>query len=124
MSSNCVTSTATGTGRFYHRALDQQWGDDWNDAPFEHNAEPPYEWEDWRNMVPYQIQSVYFDSDLETPASGVCNSPWSVQQINAGQVAWLRDGFKPERFIMAGTTLQEFKRKIAEWGGTVYVKEV
>lgn len=20
------------------------WGDDWNDAPYEHNAEPPYEY--------------------------------------------------------------------------------
>lgn len=28
---------------FTRLPLDEQWGDDWNDAPYEHNAGTPYD---------------------------------------------------------------------------------
>ena len=32
-----------GRAYFTTQALSKQWGDDWNDAPYEHNAETPYD---------------------------------------------------------------------------------
>ena len=29
---------------FTTKEVSEQWGDDWNDAPYEHNAGKPYEW--------------------------------------------------------------------------------
>ncbi len=72
---------------FTTQALNKQWGDDWDDAPYEHNAEVPYEphvaGEDW------EITRVVFEAPLDTPDAGVSNSGYSVEMINRGDVAWL-----------------------------------
>ena len=108
---------------FTTQALNKQWGDDWDDAPYEHNAEVPYEphvaGEDW------EITRVVFEAPLDTPDAGVSNSGYSVEMINRGDVAWLvpdqrgiiKDGSQP---IPAGTTVSEFKRLIRLSGGEVY----
>jgi hypothetical protein len=102
---------------FTTKPLSEQWGDDWNDAPYEHNAGIPYQ------DTPGQITKLAWEANLDQPCDGRYNSPWSVEQINAGAVAWLRspgyiDGAKI--VIPAGTPLSQFKSLISTAGGCVY----
>jgi hypothetical protein len=142
---------------FTTQALEKQWGDDWDDAPYEHNAGSPYEWRadyDGKSCkcldpkggvnkgctyqpvhlateaIPrWEIVQVYFEANYEPPCEGVTNSRYSVQDINRGDVAWLR----PSRYasnrgamrpIRAGATLDEFKAFIRSSGGRVWVEDV
>lgn len=98
--------------------FDQQQGDDWNDAPYEYNAEQPYQpdptrgqdWELFRIAIfanPYKHQ-------LLPPKGAYFNSPWSVEDINKGCVPWLRltnlEWDSPTiEVIMAGMTYADFK---------------
>jgi len=88
-------------------------GDDWNDAPWEHNAERP---------TSYITRVVYLDSGMETPGFNMINSPWSVDDINAGAVAWL-SGHAAGRgaFIPGGATVDEFVRQVEAAGGIAMV---
>ena len=111
--------------------LKDQWGDDWNDAPYEHNAGRPYEWYPSRDKPQYKLKIVMFRSaDLETPASRASNgnSAYSVEQINGGAVAWLSTSQWSSRSqkqvsIHAGCSIEEFKSLVKEAGGEVYVLE-
>jgi hypothetical protein len=108
---------------FTTRKLSEQWGDDWNDAPYEHNAGDPYEFgahDEKNGREPWTISRVAFDGCFETPCSNYPNSPWSVEQINAGAVAWLRSSYPPITVIPAGVTLPQFRQLIERGGGTVY----
>jgi len=105
----------TGTGR--------QWGDDWNDAPYDCNASPPYA------DSPGDLIRLAFKSELQTPADYHYNSPYSVEQINNGLVPWLCDyyghlsGGKGSNIkIMAGCTLEYFVEIITYAGGEIYMK--
>lgn len=96
--------------------LDEQWGDDWNDAPYEHNAGRPYDHKG-------DITSVFFEGPFRQPGDSQLNSPYSVQRINEKQdIAWLR----PSEFhnhdihIHAGTTLTDFVRRVRAAGGRVW----
>lgn len=105
--------------------LEKQWGDDWNDAPYEHNAGIPYDdivyGRDENGKVfvesreDFPIYKVYFTpkNDVTMPMdySYGGNSPFSVDMINKGAVAWLFNG---ERGIQGGTTLPEFLKIIEE----------
>ena len=113
---------------FTTQDLKEQWGDDWNDAPYEHNAEIPYQdWDAEREKRPprWEIVRLAFECPLSTPDAGTINSRYSVQRINAGAIAWLRDEFGDGKGvdIPAGTTLSEFKRLVKKSGGRVYVEE-
>jgi hypothetical protein len=153
---------ATATWAFFTtRSLKEQWGDDWNDAPYEHNAGDPYEpcWHngpsrfvqsfrgcrpgtttplgvgelcrcaaclrDWNDdgTPKFEIVKVAWAGDFMLPHEGHLNSPWSVEQINSLAVAWLRtpEYTKPELHIFAGTTLDDFIKKIKCGGGSVYL---
>ena len=94
-----------------------QWGDDWDDIPYECNAGQPYppkfigrDYELFRVAVfpnPYKHQ-------LRVPADAHYSSPWSVMDINNKLVPWLRlmnlDWDSPTiEAIMAGTTYAAFK---------------
>ena len=107
--------------------LGKQWGDDWNDAPYEHNAGDPYGWAPHRNMEPYRLTKVAWDGPFDTPADlGGINSRWSVAAINAGLIAWLQTSAwnpEPRVVIPAGTSLSDFKRLVCAAGGRVYVEE-
>lgn len=113
---------------FTTQPLAKQWGDDWNDAPYEHNAGEPYsphspEGDQW------EISKLMFEGPLKTPAdigspSGY-RSLYSVEEINALAIAWLtpepysaKPGAKP---ILAGCTKLEFTHLVEAAGGTVYV---
>ena len=113
---------------FMTAKLSEQWGDDWDDAPYEHNASEPYEWEGPNTLPRYEIVKVAFDAELETPAEilGGCNSSYSVKMINSGAVAWLTTSkwsSSPLVSIQAGCPLDKFCEAIRVSGGEVYVKQ-
>jgi hypothetical protein len=100
-----------------------QWGDDWDDAPYESNAGWPYPWTDGHGKPPYSIVRLAYDGDwLDTPDVGYRNSPWSVERINAGAVAWLSSARWADRKVVipAGTTLSDFIRLIGDAGGHIW----
>lgn len=105
-----------------------QWGDDWNDRPYEHNAGKPYDSYFDENQVQHQIKSkkIYFEIPIGTiaePCTGFLNSPYSVQDINNRRIPWLAiDRYDDDPiYIFAGTSYSEFVRKIEKLGGTIYV---
>lgn len=114
---------------FTTRDLNHQWGDDWNDSPYEHNAGTPYEFRPQPGglkIEPWEIVKVAYEGPFDTPRENHFNSPWSVEAINGGAVPWLRSsgwGSEVTVAICAGTPLTEFKRLIRQSGGQVYVLE-
>jgi hypothetical protein len=104
------------TAFFTTLPLDQQTGDDWNDAPYEHNAGTPYEWAEHRGVPRYEIVEVAFTGDWLVPSDGYSNCPYCVDDINAGAIAWLRSEGRPMVVIPAGTTLTRFKELLEKAG--------
>lgn len=105
---------------FTTQDLDKQWGDDWDDRPYEHNAETPYEGDGW------EITAVMFEGDFEVPCAHRLNSPYSVQDINALHTPWLRTETwvsKVRKVLFAGSSLKEFVTFVEKHGGTVYFKK-
>lgn len=96
---------------FTTQKLEKQWGDDWDDAPYEHNAGTPYD--DKNSVEDWKIFKVLFPSSFSTPVEylKMLNTPFSVKQINTGVVAWLWDGYTS---IYAGCTYKEFIKKIKQ----------
>jgi hypothetical protein len=130
---------------FTTRSVQEQWGDDWDDAPYEHNAGTPYEpcWHreeryrkpgeplcnctscvrDWDGEKPrWKIVRVRFGGPFLQPCEGFYNSPHSVQQINSGVIPWLRSAWWDEHSqnVRAGATLQEFTERVLRAGGKVF----
>jgi hypothetical protein len=111
---------------FTTQKIEDQWGDDWDDAPYEHNAGEPYE--DWKSVQAglspqWAIIKVAFDAhDLKDPSYGQVNSRYSVESINAGAIAWLASPIyvKEQVIIPAGTSLCTFKELVKKAGGKVY----
>lgn len=110
--------------------LKDQWGDDWDDAPYEHNAEEPYDDYYDENDAKHEINIyvVHFtvqkevDETLLTPRDfcyGSYGSSVCVAQINSGMVAWMysREGYKAcDGFaIQAGTLIADFVGKIKKF---------
>ena len=113
---------------FTEQDLDKQWGDDWDDAPYEHNAGLPYD-EDYtqpeqgiengRGIYPkIQIHKVIIEPkdwgiNLITPRTKMINSNYSVEDINKGAIPWLviKKNDKVIDTVMAGTTYTEFIEK-------------
>ena len=121
MIKNAVLCYIKGPWAFFTtQPLEEQWGDDWGDAPYEHNAGYPYgprEGESW------EIIKIAWDGPFITPDDGVINSRYSVQAINRGDIAWLRPEAwckGPLRPISAGAILQEFRDRMISAGGMVY----
>lgn len=107
---------------FTTQSLKKQWGDDWNDAPYEHNAGEPYL--PHGDEKSWEIIKVAWDGDFDTPDSYVANTNWSVEDINNKCVPWLASAsFMDRRIcIWAGTRLPVFKKLIKKGGGDVYLK--
>jgi hypothetical protein len=115
--------------------LNEQWGDDWNDTPFEHNAGTPYApsiyhytdgtkgiKNDW-DIASLQPNFILYQVDITTAALSiialpnetlssydgkeeVCNSTHSVQSINRGYTPWLTTIFS---VLFAGTSPEQMK---------------
>lgn len=97
--------------------VSEEWGDDWNDAPWEHNAGRPYQNGGGQYFV-MRIESGH-NSNIKTPDeyANYANSPYSVEMINKGLVPWMSvDIWNPEareyeqhnNLFHSGTTLKEF----------------
>lgn len=119
------------TAYFTTRALADQWGDDWNDAPYDCNAGTPYLWDPWhdgsqRALQRWTVFEVEFTGPFDTPAGVAFNTPFSVQDVNSGIVAWLwADDPKDERrvpariVVPAGANFAAFREAVGRAGGTV-----
>lgn len=111
-----------GYAYFTTQRLEEQRGEDWDDAPYESCAGPPSASSESPEDCSVLVYS-YNGTSLETPAelSG-CYTAYSVDDINAGAVAWLfgraKNGTR-KIAIYAGETLKGFERLIAQAGGTV-----
>lgn len=86
---------------YFTKDLSEQWGDDWNDAPYEHNAGLPYG--DDIIEIPICIE------DCIMPSTYWTNSPYSVSDINKGACAWI--------FINFNRNSCDKKTAIAFYGG-------
>jgi hypothetical protein len=134
---------------FTTQELDKQTGDDWNDAPYEHNAGTPYEprifyytdgrrekdLTEWNEdgTPKFEIYKVAYDyCGAETPAQiAGSNSRYSVDMINAKLIPWLTvfswsappdwHSKHVNKALYAGASLEEFITFIEECGGTVYL---
>lgn len=111
-----------GVAYFTNQPLDKQWGDDWNDAPYEHNSGEPYD-----NAGERITRLRYYGAHAGTPCEWPehqNNSRWSVQDINNGAAPWLMTApyakGPPDR-LMAGASPEEFIEFVQRHGGTVYV---
>ena len=71
---------------FTTQALDKQWGDDWNDAPYEHNAGSPYEWRLGSTEPEYKILKLAYEGPFEEPCGYSSNRYYSVEMINRGAI--------------------------------------
>ena len=120
---------------FTTQELDEQDGDDWDDAPYEHNAGPPYAWDEWAYSFPpgvwipnpeppWEIDTVLWTGPFETPDAWSSNSPFSVDMINNHAVPWLQtDRYETENRVQiwAGCTYPDFVRLVLQGGGMVWV---
>jgi len=107
---------------FTSQSLGSQRGDDWNDAPYEHNAGEPYAWRPDGNTPEYKLCKVVWEGPFVEPCENHCNSPYSVESINAGASPWLRtDQWVDETVcVPAGVDIDEFTKLIRKAGGDVY----
>lgn len=123
-----------GNKAWFTDNFEEQWGDDWDDKPYEHNAEEPYD--HWSELIednkeilkrkwkehPIKLKTLYFETNdwsERRPCDGYVNSPYSVEDINKGAIAWLHtDKYN----IQAGTTMEEFIKIIKDNGGCIYRK--
>ena len=104
--------------------LSNQWGDDWDDDPYEYNAEEPYDDHYVGNerkehliiKVPFYV--CHNGYDVKMPEDyGYDNSPFCVRDINAGAVAWIfARSLEPKRAdgvaILAGMNPYEFFERV------------
>lgn len=108
---------------FTPASMDEQWGDDWDDAPYEHNAGIPYD-DLWVNdkrveieilQVPFAIKSYNFRLPNDMGFGG--NSPFAVADINHGAVAWIYDVISRKNkskyvAIQGGDNIKTFANKL------------
>lgn len=128
---------------YFTNNLKEQWGDDWDDAPYEYNAEIPYDHDTEILQVPicldyFKILKSYDDDgymshannkkypnfhnvDIKFPRDwGGANSPFCIMDINAGAVAWIFATLSEGRYVtesiavQAGENPQKVMKKIKE----------
>ena len=76
---------------FYLGECNDYWGDDWDDAPYEHNAGQVYE------QYITGERTIYFDKDdfVMEPCDGEYNSRWSKEDMKKGKVPCIMVVHKP-----------------------------
>lgn len=111
-----------GNKAFFTNDWEHQWGDDWNDAPYEHNAGRPYTffYKD-KQEYPIKLKELYYEFPtkwVKLPCDDYINSPYSVEMINKGAIAWIiGDTF----VIPAKTTYEDFIKIVEENEGKIYL---
>ena len=109
-----------GIGYAYFTTHKHPRGDDWDDEPYEYNAETPYERYIY-GVIEFHLSDVvepryvdkYGDVDLEQ-----INSPWTIEEINERKVPWLRT---PTVWIWVGITPSSFLAIVQALGGDAIV---
>lgn len=110
---------------YFTNDMKKQTGDDWDDVPYEHNAEEPYE--DETDVISVVVEHGF--SELITPNFHYTNSPYCVNDINEGVVPWItiQKDEQQSLFIKAGATLKEtidlIKDNCPYWKIHVQLKE-
>lgn len=119
-------TTHSGWRLFFTEAdLKKQWGDDWDDAPYDCNAGWPYDYTSYKDkdgkwqFVKHTILVLNISIDNEhrptTPGEyGGYNSCFCVEDINLGACAWMFFGKKCEPIYAGATPLDVFE-KIGKW---------
>lgn len=69
--------------RFYLGENGKQWGDDWDDAPYEHNADRVYD----EYVKGQKVIVFHFDDLVLEPCCGVSNSSYSKEDMINRRVA-------------------------------------
>lgn len=104
----------------------EQTGDDWDDAPYQYNAGPPYEWHKGLDKDKKRweiIRIAFLSADLMTPEEFYVNADYSVDEINNGVIpwlfspAWVSEGVK----IFAGETISCVIKKLEKAGAEVFL---
>jgi len=105
--------------------LEKQWGDDWNDVPYEHNASEPYD--DTRQpdgtYVKHELVRVMFRGGVDEPCERRgFNSPYSVEGINRGETPWLASRYDShDSGLYAGATVSQFMDYAAKMGAELFL---
>lgn len=123
-----IPGSQTLSAYFTPIPLEDQWGDDWDDAPYEHNAGAPYDHDygDKRERMEIELLEVLFylpknGWTVRFPCDyGGGNSPFCVRDINGGAVAWVY--YRGEEWksnkgavaIHAGCNPAEFMEKVRQ----------
>lgn len=104
--------------------LSNQWGDDWNDAPYDCNAGWPYDdtshkdkdgkWQHTKHNILVLNISLECGHDMTLPEDYGYNSPFCVESINQGACAWMFFG-KECKPIYAGATPLDVFERIGKW---------
>lgn len=124
-----------GNKAWFTNDFEHCWGDDFDDRPYECNAGEPYE--SWSELIednedilknkyihhPIELKTLYFETNdwsERQPCDGFLNSPYSVEDINKGAIAWLHtDKYN----ILAGTPIEDFIDIVERYGGVIYLKK-
>lgn len=108
---------------YFTSNINEQWGDDWDDAPYEHNAEIPYDDKTEILQVPIIVPEESLNITVRFPSSSHLNSPYSVDLINAGAIPWLFVCFHDRKkriqignsiSVMGGDTIKNVIGKIVK----------
>ena len=91
--------------------FEHQWGDDWDDAPYQHNAGEPYPGGTHGGHI--RIFG-YTNADVQTPSMQTGIS-YSVEDINSGIVPWLFEQYS-RRMLFAGASIAEARKFMREIG--------
>lgn len=120
-----------GQKAWFTDSFEKQWGDDWNDKPYECNAGEPYN--SWSELIEdnedmfkrkykhhqIKLKTLYFETNDWTEQKPCDMGRFSVEDINKGTIAWVHtDNFN----ILAGTEIEEFIKIIKENGGKIYME--
>jgi len=104
--------------------FEDEWGDDWDDVPYEHNAGRPYgyHYTKLKECVRHVVFKLAFEGSFDRPCDGALNSQYSVQAINAGLVPWLSVWpLSAGAFIHAGATVAQFIEFVEKNDGMIYL---
>ena len=119
-----------GNKAWFSDNFENQWGDDWNDRPYECNAEVPYtSWgeeigKDEKGKPIYKEHKIkhktlYFEVDDWIDKRPCDMGRFSVEDINKQALAWVHTS----KFnILAGTTIEKFIETIESNGGKIYLQ--
>ena len=103
-----------GNMLYFTSDFETQWGDDWDDAPYDCNADVPYE--DGKHKI---IKICIDKNNLSLPCDFSQNCHYSVEKINKGAAAWLFDK-ENNIAIQGGMTFSRVVQILKENNNEIY----